>query len=141
MKSGEDRDRIAQCDEVAAFEMEGAGVWDQYPTMVIKAACDYADSHKSKDWQDYAAVMAAASTPSCRIRLQMSSGLYYIGNPRIRKSNNVRNFKRYEVASWSGCFREDEGCCLTRGWEYSRAATARPPDSVYPLDFIQDAAK
>jgi nucleoside phosphorylase len=60
MKSGEDRDRIVQCDEVAAFEMEAAGVWDQYPTMVIKAACDYADSHKSKDWQGYAAAMAAA---------------------------------------------------------------------------------
>jgi len=60
MKSGEDRDRMAQCDEVVAFEMEGAGVWDQHPTIVIKAACDYADSHKSKDWQGYAATMAAA---------------------------------------------------------------------------------
>lgn len=60
MKSAKDRDRIAQCDEVAAFEMEGAGVWDQYPTIVIKAACDYADSHKSKHWQGYAAAMAAA---------------------------------------------------------------------------------
>jgi nucleoside phosphorylase len=40
--------------------MEGAGVWDQYPTVVIKAACDYADSHKNKDWQAYAAATAAA---------------------------------------------------------------------------------
>ena len=40
--------------------MEGAGVWDQHPTMVIKAACDYADSRKSKEWQGYAAAMAAA---------------------------------------------------------------------------------
>ncbi|KIW09738.1 hypothetical protein PV08_12022 [Exophiala spinifera] len=60
MKSGEDRDRMAQFDAVAAFEMEGAGVWDQHPTIVIKAACDYADSHKSKAWQGYAAAMAAA---------------------------------------------------------------------------------
>jgi nucleoside phosphorylase len=45
---------------VIAFEMESAGVWDQHPTMVIKAACDYADSHKNKDWQAYAAVTAAA---------------------------------------------------------------------------------
>lgn len=49
MKSREDRDRIAQCDKVAAFKMERAGVWDQYPTIVIKAAYDYTDSHKSKD--------------------------------------------------------------------------------------------
>jgi nucleoside phosphorylase len=60
MRSGENRDRVAMIDEVAAFEMEGAGVWDQHPTIVIKAACDYADSHKSKDWQAYAASMAAA---------------------------------------------------------------------------------
>jgi nucleoside phosphorylase len=40
--------------------MEGAGVWEHHPTIVIKAACDYADSHKNKEWQDYAAAMAAA---------------------------------------------------------------------------------
>ncbi|KIX00980.1 uncharacterized protein Z518_10046 [Rhinocladiella mackenziei CBS 650.93] len=60
MKSGVDRDWLAESDGVIAFEMEGAGVWDQHPTVVIKAACDYADSHKNKDWQDYAAAMAAA---------------------------------------------------------------------------------
>lgn len=60
MKSGVDRDRIATADELIAFEMESAGVWDQYPTVVIKAACDYADSHKNKAWQDYAAATAAA---------------------------------------------------------------------------------
>jgi nucleoside phosphorylase len=60
MKSGVDRDRMAKADKVIAFEMEGAGVWDQHPTVVIKAACDYADSHKNKDWQAYAAAMAAA---------------------------------------------------------------------------------
>jgi nucleoside phosphorylase len=35
-------------------------VWEQYPTVVIKAACDYADSHKNKKWQSYAAATAAA---------------------------------------------------------------------------------
>ena len=60
MKSSQDRDNIAKADNVIAFEMESAGVWDQHPTVVIKAACDYADSHKNKDWQDYAAAMAAA---------------------------------------------------------------------------------
>src|SRR5438552_1247830 len=60
MKSGVDRDRIAKADEIIAFEMEGAGVLDQYPTIIIKAACDYADSHKNKDWQGYSAAMTAA---------------------------------------------------------------------------------
>ncbi|PNP53911.1 hypothetical protein FNYG_15667 [Fusarium nygamai] len=60
MKSGEDRDRIAVQEGVIAFEMEGAGVWDSFPCIVIKGACDYADSHKNKDWQRYAAATAAA---------------------------------------------------------------------------------
>ncbi|KAF4458823.1 Nephrocystin-3 [Fusarium albosuccineum] len=60
MKSGEDRDRIATEDGIIAFEMEGAGVWDSFPCLVIKGACDYADSHKSKVWQRYAAATAAA---------------------------------------------------------------------------------
>ncbi|KAJ4113210.1 hypothetical protein NW768_011486 [Fusarium equiseti] len=60
MKSGEDRDRIAAAEGVIAFEMEAAGVWDTFPCVVIKGACDYADSHKSKVWQLYAAATAAA---------------------------------------------------------------------------------
>ncbi|EXL60706.1 hypothetical protein FOCG_03527 [Fusarium oxysporum f. sp. radicis-lycopersici 26381] len=59
MKSGEDRDRIAAAEDIIAFEMEGAGVWDSFPC-IIKGACDYADSHKSKVWQRYAAATAAA---------------------------------------------------------------------------------
>jgi nucleoside phosphorylase len=60
MKSGEDRDEIATKEKVIAFEMEGAGVWDIFPCVVIKAVCDYADSHKNKMWQGYAAATAAA---------------------------------------------------------------------------------
>ena len=60
MKSAIHRDKIAKEDGVIAFEMEGAGVWDELPTVVIKAACDYADSHKNKKWQEYAAATAAA---------------------------------------------------------------------------------
>jgi nucleoside phosphorylase len=60
MKSGPHRDRIAAEEDVIAFEMEGAGVWDSFPTVVIKGVCDYADSHKNKKWQAYAAATAAA---------------------------------------------------------------------------------
>lgn len=60
MKSGEDRDRIAAEQGVIAFEMEGAGAWDEVPCIVIKGICDYADSHKNKTWQDFAAATAAA---------------------------------------------------------------------------------
>lgn len=62
MKSGQDRDLIAAREQVIAFEMESAGVWDVLPCVVIKGACDYADSHKNKKWQRYAAATAAACT-------------------------------------------------------------------------------
>lgn len=62
MASGAHRDGIASKEKVICFEMEGAGVWDHFPTVIIKAVCDYADSHKGKRWQQYAAVSAAACT-------------------------------------------------------------------------------
>ncbi|KAF4951073.1 hypothetical protein FSARC_13001 [Fusarium sarcochroum] len=60
MKSGEDRDEIARSEGIIAFEMEGAGVWDNMPCVIIKGVCDYADSHKDKRWQGFAAATAAA---------------------------------------------------------------------------------
>ncbi|KAK2596811.1 hypothetical protein QQS21_006140 [Conoideocrella luteorostrata] len=60
MKSGEDRDRIATQHDIIAFEMEGAGAWDEVPCIVVKGICDYSDSHKNKGWQDFAAATAAA---------------------------------------------------------------------------------
>lgn len=62
MKSGKIRDTISRRDKVIAFEMEGAGVWDELPScLVIKGVCDYADSHKPKGWQKYAAATAASA--------------------------------------------------------------------------------
>ena len=62
LKSGQHRDEIMAREKVIAFEMEGAGAWDYLPTVVVKSVCDYADSHKNKMWQGYAAVTAAACT-------------------------------------------------------------------------------
>ena len=33
---------------------------DNFPCLVIRGICDYADSHKNKQWQGYAAATAAA---------------------------------------------------------------------------------
>lgn len=62
IKSGQHRDRIADQQHVIGFEMEGAGVWNKLPTIIVKSVCDYADSHKNKRWQGYAASTAAACT-------------------------------------------------------------------------------
>jgi nucleoside phosphorylase len=59
MKSGQHRDDTASQHDLIAFEMEASGVWDILPCLVIKGVCDYADSHKNKFWQHYAAATAA----------------------------------------------------------------------------------
>ncbi|KAJ6178145.1 hypothetical protein N7519_008606 [Penicillium mononematosum] len=61
MKSGQHRDEIVRKENVIVFEMEGAGVWDNVPCVIIKGVCDYADSHKSKFWQAYAAATGASA--------------------------------------------------------------------------------
>ncbi|KAL3439993.1 hypothetical protein BJX65DRAFT_49951 [Aspergillus insuetus] len=61
MKSGEHRDRLVESEGVVGFEMEGAGVWDNISCIIIKGVCDYADSHKNKAWQSYAAATGAAA--------------------------------------------------------------------------------
>lgn len=61
MKSGEHRDRIIRKEGVVGFEMEGAGVWDNVSCIIIKGVCDYADSHKNKKWQAYAAATGAST--------------------------------------------------------------------------------
>ncbi|UKZ81739.1 hypothetical protein TrVFT333_009511 [Trichoderma virens FT-333] len=60
MKSGEHRDKIAKEQNVIALEMEGAGVWDEIPCIIVKGVCDYADSHRNDLWQRYAAATAAS---------------------------------------------------------------------------------
>ncbi|KAL6831934.1 hypothetical protein V8C40DRAFT_285364 [Trichoderma camerunense] len=45
---------------VLCVEMEAAGLVNSFPCVVIRGICDYADSHKNKDWQEHAAAMAAA---------------------------------------------------------------------------------
>jgi nucleoside phosphorylase len=62
MKHGQTRDRLAHDLGILCFEMEAAGLMDQVPCLVVRGICDYADSHKNKQWQEYAAGTAAAYT-------------------------------------------------------------------------------
>jgi nucleoside phosphorylase len=54
------RDRLAAEKDVLCFEMEAAGLMNTFPCLVIRGICDYSDSHKNKEWQGYAAMVAAA---------------------------------------------------------------------------------
>ncbi|PGG96037.1 hypothetical protein AJ79_09752 [Helicocarpus griseus UAMH5409] len=60
MKHGKTRDKIAENNDIICFEMEAAGLIDTFPCLVIRGICDYSNSHKNKEWQPYAAAVAAA---------------------------------------------------------------------------------
>lgn len=60
MRDALPRDQLKEIwSEVLAFEMEAGGL-KEYDFIVVRGVCDYADSHKNKKWQDYAAATAAA---------------------------------------------------------------------------------
>ncbi len=60
MRDGEKRDQLGKKYGALCFEMEAAGLMNDFPCLVIRGICDYADSHKNKSWQRYAAATAAA---------------------------------------------------------------------------------
>ncbi|KAH0351334.1 pfs domain-containing protein, partial [Aureobasidium melanogenum] len=61
MKDAVERDAISQAlGGVLCFEMEAAGLMNNFPCLVIRGISDYSDSHKNDGWQRYAAATAAA---------------------------------------------------------------------------------
>jgi nucleoside phosphorylase/HEAT repeat protein len=61
------RDKLREKFGVKAIEMEASGIADatwnhEVGYLVVRGICDYCDSKKNDDWQQYAAVVAAAYT-------------------------------------------------------------------------------
>ncbi|KAJ5195940.1 zinc finger protein [Penicillium cf. viridicatum] len=88
MKSALHRDQLAASEGIIAFEMEGAGVWDKFNCLIIKGVCDYADSHKNKNWQSYAAAVAAAVAKEV-LGQYVSHDRPELSNPRFQYSPQV----------------------------------------------------
>jgi len=60
IEDGITRKRLKEELGILCVEMEAAGLMDEFPCLVIRGICDFADSHKCKSWQPYAAATAAA---------------------------------------------------------------------------------
>ncbi|KAF4154399.1 hypothetical protein CNMCM6069_009417 [Aspergillus lentulus] len=74
VKDAELRDSLDESlgGNVLCIEMEAAGLMNDFPCVVIRGICDYADSQKNKDWQEYAAAVAAAYAKELLEYVQMS---------------------------------------------------------------------
>ena len=60
IRNAAERDRLGREFGALCVEMEAAGLINEFPCLVIRGICDYADSHKNDAWQKYAATTAAA---------------------------------------------------------------------------------
>lgn len=60
MKNAQKRNELRDKYNIIGLEMEAAGTMNLIPVGVIRGVCDYGDEHKNKEWQPYAAAMAAA---------------------------------------------------------------------------------
>ncbi|KAL4906414.1 hypothetical protein BDW74DRAFT_132015 [Aspergillus multicolor] len=76
MKDAFSRYRLAKEHGIICFEMEAAGLMDSSPCLVIREICDYAGSHKCKEWQGYAALTAAAYAKELLAILQNNDSIY-----------------------------------------------------------------
>lgn len=62
IKYGWTREQLRLETGALCFEMEAAGSMMDFPCIVICGVCDYADSHKNKQWQGYTALVAVLYT-------------------------------------------------------------------------------
>lgn len=60
VKNAADRDQLGAELGAKCVEMEAAGLMNEFPCIVIRGICDYADTQKNDVWQKYAATTAAA---------------------------------------------------------------------------------
>jgi nucleoside phosphorylase len=66
-KNPKARDELSKKFKVKAIEMEASGIADttwihEVGYLIVRGICDYCDSYKNDDWQQYAAVVAASYT-------------------------------------------------------------------------------
>ncbi|KAI3081251.1 hypothetical protein CBS147353_3008 [Aspergillus niger] len=70
IKTPQDRNRLRRGhDDAICFEMEGAGIADVIPCLVVRGICDYADTHKQDGWHHFAAAAAAAHCKSILLKI------------------------------------------------------------------------
>lgn len=91
LKSAKDRDRLCQEFQAIGFEMEAAGFFNELPCIIIKGVCDYADSHKSKRWQPFAAATAAST---CKALLER----HHRVDPALKETAGCRKRDRVNHA-------------------------------------------
>jgi len=88
------REELRRASGILCVEMEAAGLMDSFPCLVIRGICDYADSHKNKAWQPYAAAVAAAYMKELLMIIPPQQ-VVRIGPAEVSTSQGGRSFPHY----------------------------------------------
>ncbi|KAF4853505.1 hypothetical protein CGCSCA4_v002369 [Colletotrichum siamense] len=76
---------ITSKKDVLCFEIEAASLINHFPCLIIRGIYDYSNSHKNKEWQGFAAMMAAAYAKDL---------LYHIALDTVEAEKPIPNSKR-----------------------------------------------
>lgn len=86
LKDGKLRDQLAQDSGVCCVETGTAGLMSGFPCLVIHGISDYADSHKNRRWQGYAAAAATAYAKELLLRISHDA---IIDAPTARETESL----------------------------------------------------
>ncbi|KAL2846030.1 nucleoside phosphorylase domain-containing protein [Aspergillus pseudodeflectus] len=95
---------VASGNQVLCVEMEAAGLSNNFPCLAIRGICDYADEGKNKDWQEYAAGVAAAFAKELLEVVQpielnrersVKDVLDQVANAVLRTQNDVEHLRSF----------------------------------------------
>ncbi len=119
LKDGRRRDQLAQDLGIYCVEMEAAGLMNDFPCLVVRGICDYADSHKNKEWQGYAAAAAAAYTKELLLMVPVDQKQYTCTSSSMHPDNGFKVPLDLSAIPLIENFigRQDE---LGRLWQYLR---------------------
>ncbi|KAG4293320.1 pfs domain-containing protein [Fusarium proliferatum] len=108
IKDSVTRDQLSEDLGCICFEMESAGVMEAFPCLAIRGICDYSDSHKNKEWQNYAAMVAASYAKELLSAIPIASVSTW-KRQRVEESSSPRN------PDIDLCLRESTAVNILRG--------------------------
>lgn len=81
MRNPRRRDALRDEHDLIGLEMEASGIMNTLPTGVIRGVCDYGDAQENKDWQPYAAAVAAVYARGVLYTISPKVGLKVVAAP------------------------------------------------------------
>jgi nucleoside phosphorylase/patatin-like phospholipase/acyl hydrolase len=105
IKNAAERDQLGEDLGAKCVEMEAAGLMNDFPCIVIRGICDYADAYKNDLWQKYAATTAAAFAKELLsvVRPREVAGTKHLSTPtEFSKAFRSRPSIRLKILSLDG---------------------------------------